>query len=62
MMYVFGGYNDGNCHNDIHAFDLIRHHWLHIETSNGISPGTSCTQCVFSGGFCALFSRHRLSF
>ncbi|KAF1794488.1 Kelch-type beta propeller [Phytophthora cactorum] len=38
MMYVFGGYNDGNCHNDIYAFDLVRHHWLHIETSNGISP------------------------
>ncbi|CEG43782.1 Kelch repeat-containing proteins [Plasmopara halstedii] len=38
MMYVFGGYNDGNCHNDIYAFDLVRHHWLQIETSNGISP------------------------
>lgn len=38
MMYVFGGYNDGNCHNDIYAFDLVRHHWLHIETSNGTSP------------------------
>lgn len=38
MMYVFGGYNDGNCHNDIYAFDLIRHHWTRIETSNGISP------------------------
>ncbi|KAI9911365.1 hypothetical protein PsorP6_008704 [Peronosclerospora sorghi] len=39
VMYVFGGYNDGTCHNDIYAFDLIRHHWQHIETSNGISPG-----------------------
>jgi N-acetylneuraminic acid mutarotase len=37
-MYVFGGYNEGNCHNDIYAFDLVRHHWHHIETSNGISP------------------------
>ena len=39
-MYVFGGYNEGNCHNDIYAFDLIHHHWTHIETSNSISPGT----------------------
>ncbi|DBA01647.1 TPA: hypothetical protein N0F65_010298 [Lagenidium giganteum] len=38
VMYVFGGYNEGNCHNDIYAFDLVRHHWSHIETSNGISP------------------------
>ena len=38
-MYVFGGYNEGNCHNDIYAFDLLRHHWYRIETSNGISPG-----------------------
>ncbi|TDH68682.1 hypothetical protein CCR75_004748 [Bremia lactucae] len=37
-MYVFGGYNDGNCHNDIYAFDLMRHDWVHIETPNGISP------------------------
>lgn len=45
VMYVFGGYNEGNCHNDIYAFDLIRHHWTRIETSNGISPGEQ-TVCV----------------
>lgn len=45
VMYVFGGYNEGNCHNDIYAFDLIRHHWTRIETSNGISPGTTERNC-----------------
>ncbi|CAI5743183.1 unnamed protein product [Peronospora destructor] len=38
MMYVFGGYNDGNCHNDVYAFDLVRHRWQYIETSNDIHP------------------------
>ncbi|TMW56305.1 hypothetical protein Poli38472_008953 [Pythium oligandrum] len=49
-MFVFGGYNEGNCHNDIYAFDLIRHHWSHIETSNSISPDgrASHTWCASS--------------
>lgn len=46
-MYIFGGYNEGNCHNDIYEFDLLRHHWEQIDTISGITPGRCMhTECV----------------
>ncbi|OQR80861.1 hypothetical protein THRCLA_11922 [Thraustotheca clavata] len=38
IMYVFGGYNDGNCHYDLYAFDLMHHHWTHIENKSNVYP------------------------
>ncbi|EQC41166.1 hypothetical protein SDRG_01143 [Saprolegnia diclina VS20] len=38
MMYVFGGYNDGNCHFDLYAFDLTHHHWTKLENKGVVSP------------------------
>lgn len=60
-MYVFGGYNEGNCHNDIYAFDLIRHHWTHIETSNSISPGKNQSNPHYQSHASMLLTRECLS-
>ncbi|KAG9409492.1 Kelch domain-containing protein 10 [Aphanomyces cochlioides] len=38
VMYVFGGYNEGNCHNDLYAFNLVHHHWTKLEHKGGIVP------------------------
>lgn len=46
-MYIFGGYNEGNCHNDIYAFDLVLHHWKRIEPEIGIVPGNE-SRSIFS--------------
>lgn len=47
-MYIFGGYNEGNCHNDIYAFDLIRHHWKRIDPEVGILPGKNLLCTIIS--------------
>ncbi|CCI41479.1 unnamed protein product [Albugo candida] len=51
-MYIFGGYNEGNCHNDIYEFDLLRHHWEQIDTISGITPDgrASHAWCASSDG------------
>lgn len=46
-MYIFGGYNEGNCHNDIYAFDLVLHHWKRIEPEIGIVPGIEQRRAIF---------------
>ncbi|RHY53716.1 hypothetical protein DYB35_004128 [Aphanomyces astaci] len=41
VMYVFGGYNEGNCHFDLYAFNLVHHHWTKLDNRGGIVPGTT---------------------
>ncbi|KAF0698174.1 Aste57867_11159 [Aphanomyces stellatus] len=38
VMYIFGGYNEGNCHYDLYAFNLVHHHWTKLANRGGIVP------------------------
>uniref|UniRef100_M4B3V7 Attractin/MKLN-like beta-propeller domain-containing protein n=1 Tax=Hyaloperonospora arabidopsidis (strain Emoy2) TaxID=559515 RepID=M4B3V7_HYAAE len=55
VMYVFGGYNDGNCHNDIYAFNLVHHHWQLIEKTSSV-----CCDGRASHAWCASTDKTKL--